>query len=391
MTAPLLVVGAGFAGFWAAVAASRVLDGAAPVTLVAPSPVLQLRPRLYEARPETLGLDLRPLLAQVGVGYTAAKAIGIDAAASQLLLADDQRLPFTRLVVATGSVMRRPPIPGADLALSIDTQAEAIAVDQRLRALALADGVKGSAPPRIVVVGAGFTGLELVLALRDRLDAHRPGAGDRAQLTLVDCGAWPGQALGEGPRAAIDDALAAAAVHLRMGAAVAAITPDGLTLAGGEAIAADMVLLSTGMVAAGFSRHVPGTHDAIGRVQVDADLRAPAAPAIFVTGDAAAADTGDGHLALQSCQHALQLGRVAGENAALDLLGHPTRAYAQPRYVTCLDLGRSGAVFTEGWDRVLVDAGAAMGRRKRYINEVVIYPPAGADRATLLAASRTSP
>lgn len=176
MTAPMLVVGAGFAGFWAAVAASRVLDGAAPVTLVAPSPVLQLRPRLYEARPETLGLDLRPLLAQVGVDHLAATATGIDAAASQLLLADAQRLPFTRLVVATGSVMRRPPIPGADLALSIDTQAEAIAVDQRLRALAQAD-----AAPRIVVVGAGFTGLELVLALRDRLDAHRPGAGDGAQ------------------------------------------------------------------------------------------------------------------------------------------------------------------------------------------------------------------
>ncbi|HQD15269.1 MAG TPA: FAD-dependent oxidoreductase [Ottowia sp.] len=385
MTAPLLVVGAGFAGFWAAVAASRVLDGAVPVTLVAPSPVLQLRPRLYQARPETLGLELRPLLAQVGVGYLAATAIGIDAAASQLPLEDDKRLPFTRLVVATGSVMRRPPILGADLALSIDTQAEAIVVDQRLRALALAD-----ASPRIVVVGAGFTGLELVLALRDRLDAHRPGAGNHAQLTLVDRGAWPGQALGEGPRAAIADALAAAAVHLRMGAAVAAITPHGLTLDGGEAIAADLVLLSTGMVAAGFSRQVPSTHDALGRVQVDVDLRAPAAPAVFVIGDAAAADTGDGHLALQSCQHALQLGRVAGENAALDLLGRPTRAYAQPRYVTCLDLGRSGAVFTEGWDRVLVDAGAAMGQRKRDINEVVIYPPVGADRDALLAASRTS-
>jgi len=47
-------------------------------------------------------------------------------------------------------------------------------------------------------------------------------------------------------------------------------------------------------------------------------------------------------------------------------------------------------VFTEGWDRVLVDAGAAMGQRKRDINEVVIYPPVGADRDALLAASRTS-
>jgi NADH dehydrogenase len=204
-------------------------------------------------------------------------------------------------------------------------------------------------------------------------------------------------------RTVIADALAAATVALRMATSVAAITPSGLVVvdgAGGadgadgakgsdtEAIAADLVLLCTGLVAAGFSRAVPGAHDAIGRVRVDADLRAPAAPAIFVAGDAAAADTGSGHLALQSCQHALQLGRAAGENAALDLLGRPTRPYAQPRYVTCLDLGRSGALFTEGWDRALVDAGAAMGQRKRYINEVVIVPPAEADRAGLLAASR---
>jgi NADH dehydrogenase len=219
-------------------------------------------------------------------------------------------------------------------------------------------------------------------------------------LLLVDRGAWPGQALGVASRAVIADALVAAGVALRMATSVAAITPGGLVVvdaataaagtagSDGEAIAADLVLLCTGLVAAGFSRAVPGAHDAIGRVRVDADLRAPAAPAIFVAGDAAAADTGSGHLALQSCQHALQLGRAAGENAALDLLGRPTRPYAQPRYVTCLDLGRSGALFTEGWDRALVDAGAAMGQRKRYINEVVIVPPAEADRAGLLAASR---
>lgn len=385
MTAPVVIVGSGFAGFWAAVAASRVLAGAAPVWMVAPRPVLEMRPRLYEPHPETLGLDLQPLLALVGVDFIAATASGIHTAARQLLLADGRALPFGRLVVATGSRMQRPAMPGADLALGIDTQQQAIETDQRLRALAWA-----GTTPRIAVIGAGFTGLELVLALRDRLDGHRPGAGAGAHIVLIDRGAYPGQALGEGPRPAIAAALAASGIQCCMGATVTGITANGVALADGEHIAADLVLLGTGMVAAGFTQHVPGERDAIGRVRVQADLRAPAAPAIFVTGDAAAADTGDGHLALQSCQHALQMGRFAGENAALDLLGQPTRAYAQPRYVTCLDLGPSGAVFTEGWGRVLVDAGPAMGQRKRHINQVVIYPPAGADRAALLAASRTS-
>ena len=47
------IVGGGFAGFWAALAARRVAGSRAEVTLVSPQPVLQVRPRLYEARPET--------------------------------------------------------------------------------------------------------------------------------------------------------------------------------------------------------------------------------------------------------------------------------------------------------------------------------------------------
>ena len=131
------------------------------------------------------------------------------------------------------------------------------------------------------------------------------------------------------------------------------------------ALAVDAVVLTTGMAAADFVRHVPGERDGLGRLKVERSLRAPEAPGIFVTGDAAAADTGTGNVALQSCQHALQLGRFAGENAARDLLGLPLVDYAQPRYVTCLDLGRTGAVFTEGWDRVVQKSGADAKAIKR--------------------------
>jgi NADH dehydrogenase len=132
---------------------------------------------------------------------------------------------------------------------------------------------------------------------------------------------------------------------------------------------------------------VPGERDKLGRVIVDAVLRAPAAPEIFVAGDAAVADTGDGHLTLQSCQHAGQLGRVAGENAARDLLGLPPVAYSQLRYITCLDLGRSGAVITQGWERRVEKTGHAGKAFKRWINTEVIYPPADESAEALLAKS----
>jgi NADH:quinone reductase (non-electrogenic) len=164
------------------------------------------------------------------------------------------------------------------------------------------------------------------------------------------------------------------------------LAADRVGFADGSVLAADAVVLATGMAASPFAAEVPGARDELGRIVVDAALRAPAAPEVFVAGDAAAADTGDGHRTLQSCQHAGQLGRVAGENAARDLIGLPPVPYTQQRYVTCLDLGRSGAVIT-GWERRVEKTGEEGKAVKRRINTQVIYPPADGTAEALLASS----
>jgi NADH dehydrogenase len=117
----------------------------------------------------------------------------------------------------------------------------------------------------------------------------------------------------------------------------------------------------------------------------DAFLRAPEAPGIFVTGDTVKAATDDaGNFNLMTCQHALSLGRVAGYNAAADLVGLPLHPYSQPKYVTCLDLGAWGAMYTEGWDRQVKLTRAEGKKVKQEINGVWIYPPA-ADREAVFA------
>jgi NADH dehydrogenase len=386
MSDNILVIGGGFAGFWAAVAARRVAGDRAEVTLVSREPMLEIRPRLYEAKPETLAVAVPPLLREVDVNFVRGEAIGLDTASKSVTLADGGRLPYDRLVVATGSRMRRPPVPGAEAAFSVDTQAEAIAFDHRL-----GDLVRYVAAPTIAVVGAGFTGIELALELRDRLAVHGGnGAAERLRIVLIDRAETIGPELGPGPRPVIEAALAAASVELRLGAIVQALAADRVSFADGSVLAADAVVLATGMAASPFAAQVPGTRDQLGRVVVDASLRAPAAPDIFVAGDAAVADTGDGHWTLQSCQHAGQLGRIAGENAARDLLGLPPLPYTQLRYVTCLDLGRSGAVITQGWERHVEKTGREGKAVKRLINTKIIYPPADGTAEALLASSSTN-
>ena len=61
----LVIIGAGFAGMYAALSAARLreIQGVSPdefeIALVAPEPTLVVRPRLYEPKPETLTAPLK--------------------------------------------------------------------------------------------------------------------------------------------------------------------------------------------------------------------------------------------------------------------------------------------------------------------------------------------
>jgi NADH dehydrogenase len=85
------------------------------------------------------------------------------------------------------------------------------------------------------------------------------------------------------------------------------------------------------------------------------------------------------------------MGRYAGYNVISDLFGEPMLALKIPRYVTVLDLGPAGAVYTQGWDRQVVACGAEAKATKRTINTERIDPPRDRNRATQLAAAAPGP
>lgn len=381
MTPDVLVVGGGFAGFWAAVAARRAGGAGTTVTLMSERPQLELRPRLYQARPEELAVDIRPMLASIGVDVVAATVTDVDPI-RRAVQSSGGWTYYRRMVVATGSAQRRPAVPGAEHAFSVDSQAEAIAFDGRLRRLA-----RRAESFSVVVVGAGFTGLEVALELRSRVEGHSHGAGELLHVVLVDRSARAGESLGPGPRPVIEAALHRGRVEVRPSTTVTRVLDDQVVLADGSLVAADAVVFTVGMAASPFAHRVPGEHDHLGRILVDEHLRAFADEAIFVAGDAAAARDRHGHVVLQSCQHALQLGRYAGENAARSLSGASLLPYAQPPYVTCLDLGDAGAVYTTGWERTVQATGRRAKSIKHTINTEVIHPPVHAPPEELLALS----
>jgi NADH:quinone reductase (non-electrogenic) len=391
----LVIIGAGFAGMYAALSAARLRDikGVSPdeleITLVAPEPTLVVRPRLYEPKPETLTAPLLDVLKAIDVVYVQGSAETIDTKVRMVQIATAKgtrkTLSYDRLVVATGSRLFRPNIPGlAEHGFSVDQLDDAIALDKHLQELADRPAINGR--DTVVVAGGGFTGIEAATEMPARL---RNILGKKAQprVIIVERNNAIAPDMGDDPRPVIEEALRKVGVETRLGAGVASLDESGVTLSSGEHIETETVIWAAGIRAAPLTQQIPAERDNFGRLLVDRDLRVPGVTGVFATGDAARAACDDaGNYALMSCQHATRMGAFAGNNAAAELLGVATKPYHQEGYVTCLDLGEAGALFTLGWERKVGMVGDVAKKTKQEINSVWIYPPK-AERAAALASA----
>ncbi|GAA4290216.1 NAD(P)/FAD-dependent oxidoreductase [Mycobacterium paraffinicum] len=387
----MVVIGSGFAGLWAALGAARRLDelaiptGAVAITVLATQPFHDVRVRNYEADLRPCRIPLAGLLDPVGVAHVATEVTAIDTDARTVATAGGVTYDYDRLVLASGSQVRKPALPGLrEFGFDVDTYDGAVALRDHL--LRLADGSPTAAAGTVVVVGAGLTGIEVACELPDRLRRLFAGSNVTPRVVLLDRSRI-GSDMGTSARPVIESALQANGVETRAGVGVAAISERGVSLSSGEHLAAATVVWCAGMCASSLTEQLPVARDRLGRLPVDDFLRVIGVPAIFAAGDVAAARMDDDHLSVMSCQHGRPMGRYAGYNVISDLFGEPLLALRIPWYVTVLDLGPAGAVYTEGWDRLLVSSGERAKATKRTINTRRIYPPLTGNRADLLAAA----
>ena len=390
----ILIIGAGFGGLWSALSAVRLLDQHkrldVAVTVLAPQAELRVRPRFYESDISTTVAPLGELFDAVGVNFIPGSATGIDADGKRVSYRDangaQQELSFDRLILAAGSQVARPAaVAGIDrFTFDVDSYESALKLDEHLQGLrSLPDSRERNT---VVVVGGGFTGIETATEMPARLREALGGSAD-VRVVVVDSGAAVGAAMGQAIAEVVAQASDELGVTWRLGSAVQSVDADGVVLANGERISAKTVVWAVGVKASPLTEQVAGERDRQGRLHVDRNLKVLGQDSVFATGDTAYAATDDlGNYALMTCQHAIALGRSAGNNAAADLLGVAPIPYSQVKYVTCLDLGAWGAVFTEGWDRKVVLTRAEGKELKTQINTQWIYPPV-ANRDTALAAA----
>lgn len=393
MKQQILIIGVGFGGMWTALSATRLLDihghNQVEVTVLAPQAELRIRPRFYEPEAHRLVAPIGELLDAVGVTFIKGAAETIDVQQKHVVYTDvagvRQIHHYDKLVLATGSGLALPDTQGvAQYAFDVDQIEQAIRLENHLKSLAELPPSRGR--NTVIVAGGGFTGIETATEMPARLRAIL-GEHVDMEVIIVDRGEKVGASLGAEISQSIAEASDELGVTWRLKSSVVAVDEQGVTLGDGQRIEAKTVIWTTGVRASSLTAQIPGERDGLGRLHVDAHLQVIGQQDIFATGDVAYAATDDlGNHALMTCQHAIVLGRHAGNNVAAQILGVAPVAYSQPKYVTCLDLGGWGAVYTEGWDRQVKLTRQEGKALKTQINTVWIYPPA-ADRDVAWAAA----
>jgi 3-phenylpropionate/trans-cinnamate dioxygenase ferredoxin reductase subunit len=159
----------------------------------------------------------------------------VDPAAHKVTLADGSRIGYAKLLLTTGSSPRRLPVPGADLDGVL-----------YLRRVEDSDRIKDAFrfAKRAAVIGAGWIGLETAAAAR--------AAG--VEVTMLETAELPLlRVLGPEVARVFADLHRDHGVELRLGVQVAEITgsagtADGVRLADGTRIDADVVVVGVGIV-----------------------------------------------------------------------------------------------------------------------------------------------
>ncbi|MFT7838520.1 NAD(P)/FAD-dependent oxidoreductase [Saccharothrix sp. BKS2] len=336
----VLVVGTGFAGYHCLRALERALPpDAAELVAVNPTDYMLYVPLLPEVAggsldPRRVAVPLRPKLPRTRLVQGSATEVDLGARTCSVVDVEgrEQVLGWDRLVLTAGSVTRLLSIPGvAEHAFGFKSVAEAVFLrDHVLRQVELAeqadDPAERAARATFVVVGAGYTGTELVAqgqqltrsALRGRTGLSEADI----RWVLVDTAPRVLPGLDErlaGPAAGV---LRGRGVDVRLETSVEEVTPGCARLTDGTEIPTRTVVWCVGVRPDPLVESVAVKTEK-GRISVDPTLAVPTHPHVFAAGDVAAVPDvfNGGAPTPMTAQHAQRQGRLAGRNVAASL-GH---------------------------------------------------------------------
>src|SRR3954468_17853216 len=340
----VLIVGAGHAGFQLA-ASLRQHGYSAPIRLINDEAHLPYqRPPLSKAylkgegRPDSLMFRPDKFYRDQNIELIGDRAVSIDRASRKLLLASGSALEYGHLVLATGARNRMLDIPNANLpdVLYLRALDDSEALRQRI-----------ASRRHVVVIGAGFIGLEFAATARAKgleVDVIELGGRVMARAVTAEISEY------------FQDRHTAAGIRIHLGVQATSIESDGTSVSGvslsdGQHLEADLVVMGVGVLPNVELAAAAGLPVAAG-ITVNEHLLT-SDPDVSAIGDCALFESPrfGGSLRLESVQNATDHARCV----AARLTGNAKSYDGQPWFWS--DQGDDKlqiAGLTTGYDRVIV-------------------------------------
>ncbi|PSL37880.1 NADH dehydrogenase [Labedella gwakjiensis] len=372
MKKDIVIVGAGYAGFYTAWRLEKLLSrGEARVTVIDPRPFMTYQPFLPEVSAGSVearhvAVSLRRHLRRTRV--VAGSVTRIDHAARTVTVTprdgDAFTLGYDIVVVTAGAVTRTFPIPGLiDEAIGMKQVEEAVAIRDHIltafdRAATLPAGPERRRLLTVTFVGGGFSGVEgfgETLSLAHALVRSYPELRrEEVSFHLVEAQGRILPEVTEKPGRWVVDHLRGRGGNVHLNTQLVSAVGGHVVLSTGEEYDSGLIVWVAGNTANPVVTHhsdLPLTPR--GSIRVRADLRVEGeqgiVPGAWAAGDDAAvpdlANPTPGALTVPNAQHAVRQGRRLAANLVATIRGREPRPYVHHNLGVVATLGLGRGIF----------------------------------------------
>jgi NADH dehydrogenase len=354
----ILVVGAGFAGLYAAMGLKGAVAAGHRVTVVNQESFFQYQPFLPEVASGTIDpraavVPLRRVLKHCRI--VIGEVTRVDHAGREAYVrtsgGDERTIGYDIVVLAPGSRSRVLPVPGlAEHGIGFKTVQEAIYLRNHVLAqLDVAaseeDAARRRAALTFVFVGGGYAGVEALGELedlaRDAIENYPDLEASEMRWVLVDAAERILPELPEGLASYAQELLQRRGIIVKLATRLESAEGGVIRLSDGDTFPAETLVWTAGVKPSPLARESGLPVDEQGRLLVDRYLRVEGVEDVWGAGDAASVpDETTGGLSPPTAQHGLRQGKRVAANIEAFLTGDPLQPFVYANIGGVCSLGR---------------------------------------------------